>query len=244
MKKKRVIVFGKGKWGKIFISRLKSKVKIVKILRSKDNFKNINYKNIDWIFILTSTNKHFEICNYFIKKCKNIFCEKPLTFDLSQSKELLKKAKKFKCNLYVSDVEKFKEKKIKLKKNNTIIRKKFSDDKHDLLFRYAYHDLYTLSGLISIKKFRSFKLIKNEIGLISYSFRVQNILLKFTYSFNSKQKVHKINNCNFLLFKGNPLDQMIERVILNKENIIENNKNALNAIYVINKIKKNFLGYD
>ena len=37
---------------------------------------------------------------------------------------------------------------------------------------------------------------------------------------------------------------MIERVILNKENIIENNKNALNAIYVINKIKKNFLGYD
>ena len=35
--KKRAIVLGKGKWGKVFISRLKKKVKIIKILRSKDN---------------------------------------------------------------------------------------------------------------------------------------------------------------------------------------------------------------
>ena len=243
MIKKKAIVFGKGNWGKVFISKLKSKVKIVKILTSKDNFKKINCKNIDWIFVLTNTNKHFEICNHFIKKCKNIFCEKPLTFNGSQSKELIKKAKRFKCNLYVSDIEKFKEKKIKLKKNNTIIRKKFSYDKSDLLFRYAYHDLYLLSEYMNIKKFRNFKLIKNKIGLISYSFRVQKILLKFTYSFNSNKKIHKINNSNFLIFKGNPLDRMIENVISKKENIFENNKNALSAIYVINKIKKNFIGY-
>ena len=76
---------------------------------------------------------------------------------------------------------------------------------------------YIMSEYMNIKKFRNFKLIKNKIGLISYSFRVQKILLKFTYSFNSNKKIHKINNSNFLIFKGNPLDRMIENVISKKK---------------------------
>ena len=237
--KKRVIVLGKGKWGKTFISRLKKKVKIVKILRSKDQYKKPIYKNIDWVFVLTSTNKHFEICNYLITKCKNIFCEKPLTPNLTKSQKLLTKARKYRCNLYVSDIEKFKAKKIYIKKKNIIIREKYSKDKTDLLFRYAYHDLYILSKLIEIKKFKAFKIIKKETGFISYSFKIKENLFKFIYSFNSEKKIHKINNSNFLSYKGNPLDRMIDRVLLKKENINDNNNSAMNTAYVINKIEKN-----
>lgn len=244
MRKKRVIVLGKGNWGKIFINRLKKKAKIVKILRSKDQYKKLNCKDIDWIFVLTNTNQHFEICKHFIPKCKNIFCEKPLTFSIKQSRELLKKTKKFKCNLYVSDIERFKKKKIKLRKDNVIIRKKFTKDKTDILYRYAYHDLYTLSNLINLKEYKKFKLIRNELGEISYSFKVKKNSFKFIYSFNSNKKIHKINKVDFLYFKGNPLDRMIKNVLLNKEDILENNKSALVATYIISKIKKNFKGYN
>tara|TARA_B100000768_G_C11280675_1_gene378385 strand:- start:749 stop:1495 length:747 start_codon:yes stop_codon:yes gene_type:complete len=236
--KKRVIVLGKGKWGKVFISCLKRKVKIIKILRSKDNYKKINCKNIDWIFVLTNTSKHDEICKYFIPKCKNIFCEKPLTFETKKTEDLIKKAKKNKCNLYISDIEKFKENKVRLKKRNIIIRKKFSNDKKDILFRYAYHDLYILSELIDLKNFKKFNLIKNFKGELSYSFEVKKFTFKFIYSFNSHKKIHNINKINFLLFKGNPLDRMIESILSNKENLIKNNINALKSIYIINKIIK------
>ena len=236
--KKRAIVLGKGKWGKVFISRLKKKIKIIKILRSKDDYKKVSCKNIDWIFVLTNTSKHYEICKHFIPKCKNIFCEKPLTFETKKSEDLIKKTKKNKCNLYISDVERYKEKKIRLKKKNVIIRKKFSNDKKDLFFRYAYHDLYILSESIDLKNFKKFNLIKNIKGELSYSFEVKNFIFKFIYSFNSQKKIHKINNINFLSYKGNPLDKMIESVLLNKENSIKNNKNALKSIYILNKIIK------
>ncbi len=237
MIKKRALVIGKGKWGKIFISRLNKKVKIVKIIRSKENYKKFNYNKIDWVFVLTNTEKHFEICNYLIKKCKNIFCEKPLTKNIKTSLQLIQNSKKFKSNIYISNVEKFKFKKLILKKKNFIERKKFSEDKKDLFLRYVYHDLYTLSDLVDIKNFKKFKLIKKRKGELSYSFEINKKLFNFSYSFNSNKKVHRINSVNFLKFNGNPLDRMIQSIVTKKENKILNNKNALSAIYVINKIQ-------
>ncbi len=244
MKKKKALVIGKGKWGRIFISRLKKKVKIIKILRSKDDYKKFNCRNIDWVFVLTNTEKHFQICNYFIKNCKNVFCEKPLTKDIQTSIKLFKNAQKYGCKLYISDIEKFKNKKLSIKKENFIIREKFSHDKKDIFFRYAYHDLYILSDLFKINNFKKFKLLEKSKGKITYSFEINKKLFKFSYSFNSINKTHKLNNTNFLKFKGNPLDKMIEKIILEKENIVSNNKNALASIDAINKIKNKIKDYN
>ena len=245
MKLQRAIVLGKGKWGKIFISRLKNKVKIVKILRSRDNYKIIDYKKIDWIFVLTNTKKHYEICDYYISRCSNIFCEKPLTTDLYKCEKLIKKAKENNCNLYISDIENYKLKKLKLRLNNIIIRKKFSFDKTDLLFRYAYHDLYVLSNKINLRDMSDLKIVNNKLGELNYTFKIKKKKFEFIYSFNSTNKVHKINNIDFLLFNGNPLDKMIKNVLLNKINTNINHRNALDAVYILNKIKKKlFKNYD
>jgi hypothetical protein len=238
IKTHKALVFGKGKWGKVFISRLKKEVQIKKIFRSKDNYKKVSLENIDWIFILTSTNKHYEICNYFLGKCKNIFCEKPLTSSYNSSKKLLEKAKKMKTNLYVSDIENFKNKKIKIEKENIILREKFTNDKKDILSRYAYHDLYILSNFINLKKFKKLKLINNSSGNLEYSFWVNKNFFKFNYSFNSKKKVHKINNKNFLSFKKNPLDKMIKKIVYKKINFKMNNQSALLVLFILNKLKK------
>ena len=238
IKKPKVLVFGEGKWGKIFLSKLKKEVQIKKVFRSKDNFKKASLENIDWIFILTSTNKHYEICNYFVGKCKNIFCEKPLTSSYNSSKKLLKKVKKKKTNLYVSDIENFKNKKIIIKKENLILRKKLTNDKKDILSRYAYHDLYILSNFINLKKFKKLKLINNSIGNLEYSFWINNNFFKFNYSFNSKKKVHKINNKNFLRFKKDPLDEMIKKIVYEKIDFKMNNQNALLVIFILDKLKE------
>jgi hypothetical protein len=157
---------------------------------------------------------------------------------LDKSVKLIKKAKKFQCNLYVSDIENYKSKKIKLTNNNIIIRKKFSSDKSDILYRYAYHDLYILSKKINLRGLNSFKIINTQVGEISYTFRIKKKLFKFIYSFNSSKKIHKINNVNLLSFSGNPLDKMIKKILAKKFNIDSNYKNALDTIYVINKINK------
>ena len=95
-----------------------------------------------------------------------------------------------------------------------------------------------MSELIDLKNFKKFNLIKNFKGELSYSFEVKNFTFKFIYSFNSQNKIHKINKINFLLYKGNPLDKMIESILSNKDNLIKNNKNALKSIYILNKIIK------
>lgn len=111
MKKKKILVCGKGKWGKKVISELKKVSNVTKILDSKTNHKNINLSNIDWVFILTPNNTHYKFVNFFLTKKKNVFCEKPLCLTPKQAVFLINKARKNKCKLYISDIENYKQKK-------------------------------------------------------------------------------------------------------------------------------------
>ena len=116
MKKKKILVCGKGKWGKKFIFELKKISTITRIIDSKTNYKKIDISNIDWVFILTPNNSHFKLVNFFLGKKKDVFCEKPLCLTLKQAVFLINKARKYKCNLYISDIETYKQKKNKKKK--------------------------------------------------------------------------------------------------------------------------------
>ena len=112
--KKEVALIGFGYWGKILYKNLKSmgyKVVICEnsvidyneVLTEDRDSIEIDYKNIDndIIFITTPTKTHYEICKYFIKKDKKIFCEKPLTENQEKTKELYELSKNHKGNLYV-----------------------------------------------------------------------------------------------------------------------------------------------
>ena len=104
---------------------------------------------VDWVFIATPNDTHYEIVKYCIKKGKNIFCEKPLTPTYDQSKELFKLAEKYNVKLYVNDVFNYRDetKKLKLNSNNKI-KVKWNKKSNNILFDLAYHDLYLLYPIL------------------------------------------------------------------------------------------------
>lgn len=114
-----VALIGYGYWGpklgRNFYNSSKFKIKKIvdlsnkNLLKAKKDFGNIstskNYKNIkkdyDLVVIATTTQSHFKLALYFLKRGFNILVEKPLCLKLSQIKTLEKISIKNKCKIFV-----------------------------------------------------------------------------------------------------------------------------------------------
>ena len=161
MTRKKILVCGKGKWGKKVIKQLKKLSKPIVVIDTKTYFKKIDLTDIDWVFVLTPNNTHFRLVNYFLSKKKNVFCEKPLTQSLLKTKYLISLAKKNKCKLYISDVEIYKNKRINKTKKLYVIRtKNSSGTTKEILYRLVYHDIYLLEN--HLRPIDSIKILKIE----------------------------------------------------------------------------------
>jgi len=101
---KKILVIGSGKWGKIVLKKLKAIAEVKMVINSKKNYKKINTRFIDWVFILTPDSKHFSMVKFFLDQKINIFCEKPLTSSYLRSLKLVKLAEKKKINLYLNNI--------------------------------------------------------------------------------------------------------------------------------------------
>ena len=110
------VLIGKGLWGNKLHNNLKKLGNVKKIVRSKDDYKSINLKNIDWVVIATPNKYHYSQVKYFLEKKMNIFCEKPLALSYKNTKDLIKISKKNNTKLYIDDIEIFKKKKLEIKK--------------------------------------------------------------------------------------------------------------------------------
>ena len=218
-----VCLIGLGSWGKRLLNSIKGirKIKTITVIKNRKDQTKINYKSIKWAFISVSTLNHYNVVKKILKNKVNVFCEKPLTNNLKQDIELFKIAKKNKCKLYVSDIENFKNKKITIKKENFIIRQKFSKDKSDIANRLAYHDFTYLFKYLRNKKEKKLKVIKKKLGEIKFSLEFDNKKFSFDYSLNSKSKKHTFNNID-LTTKKNVLRKMILKIINNKINFTKN----------------------
>ena len=230
------ILVGKGLWGNKLFRNLKKIGNVRKIIRSKNNYKNIDLKNIDWIIIASPNKFHYRHVKFFLEKKMNVFCEKPLTPNYHLTKKLIKISKKNKTNLYVDDIEVYKDKKIVLKKENYIYRNKFSNyDFKQTLFALAYHDFYILSKFILKSKIK-IKIINTKNKL--YHFKITNKKLAFDFKYNLEKKPqHKINKINFES-KNNFILKMFKNVFSLNVNFKENHDRALKASYLIYKILK------
>ena len=238
MKKKKILVCGKGKWGKKVIFELKKVSNITRILDSKTKYKNINLSNIDWVFILSPNNTHYKLVNFFLNKKMNVFCEKPLCLTLKQTVFLINKARKNKCKLYISDIENYKQKKINRSNFFNITRKKLVTDKDkEILNRLTYHDIYLLKNFLEpLNKLKIIK--KKKKSSLEILIKKKNMQFFFSYDINSNIKKHTINNVNFRKFRGNPLNKMIVKVLNNKVNFYKNQNTALFCNKIIKKLKK------
>jgi len=230
-------VIGRGKWGKKIIKVLKKHSSLKYVIGSNINYKKCSTK-IDWVFILTPNKTHYKICEFFLKNKINVFCEKPLTLNYQEAVNLYKLAEINKVNLYVDDIEIYKNKKIKLKKKNDIIRQKKDVGKNYSLFeRLFYHDLYLIFKYLKNKNVTGIKFINNSNLFFNIDF--DKISINFFYSIKSKNKIHRINKINLLSFKTNPIDKMISYIFKNK-NFIENKKRSLFALKLMLKIRSQY----
>ena len=218
-----VCLIGLGNWGKKLLSSLKGlkKIKNITVIKNRKDRTKINYKTTEWAFISVNTTKHYNVVKKLLNNKVNVFCEKPLTNNLKQDIELFKIAKINRCKLYVSDIENFKNKKLTIKKENFIIRQKFSKDKSDIANRLAYHDFTYLFKYLRNKKEKKLKVIKKKLGEIKFSLEFDNKKFSFDYSLNSKSKKHTFNNID-LTTKKNVLRKMILKIINNKINFTKN----------------------
>ena len=137
----------------------------------------------------------------------------------------------------MSDLENYKVKKIYLKKENFIVRKKYSNIKVDIINRLVYHDFTYLYKFLKNTKYVHLKIINKKKGLLSFSMKFDNKKFLFIYSLNYKIKKHTFNNIS-LISKENNLKKMINKIILDKVNFNENRKISLFSNKLTQKINE------
>jgi hypothetical protein len=236
-----IALIGYGKWGKVLFSNLKTISKNIFLIKKKSKLKFT--KGLDWIFISTQDKYHYKIAKFYLNKKVNVFCEKPITRNLQQTKSLFDIAKKNKIQLIENQYYSFFETKIKLQKNkvNYIYRQKRRENTsmRDVLYVLTYHDLLLLYDKVSnanknIIKFEKF--LNNEL-VFTIDF-TSKLKIQFQYNLNKLKKKHIINKIS-ISSKKNILLKYVKDVLDGKINTLENKKKSLFIIKILNKIENN-----
>jgi hypothetical protein len=220
-------LIGKGYWGTILLSKLEKICDVKFVCNSKDNYKT-KLDLVDWVFVATPNDTHFNIVKYCLQLKKNVFCEKPLTLSYKKSKKLLNLAKKYGVKLYVSDVFNYR----KERKNITDITKPikviWNKVSNNTLYDLMYHDLYLL-----------------------WPYWVHSDNIEFSYG-ETNDKTHKINDVNFTNTKNSndALLDMIKEVLYGEPDyeynktislmcnkVIDNNKKTMKITNLWNKLR-------
>ena len=103
----KTLLIGNGYWGSIVEQKLKKQTQLLHVLNSKDNIDEIlNNFDVDYVFVCTPTDTHFEIVKKCINNHKNIFCEKPFTGNFSKAEELFNMAEKNGVKLFLQEFKK------------------------------------------------------------------------------------------------------------------------------------------
>jgi len=224
----QVGLIGKGYWGKILLPKLEKISNVKFVCGSKDDYKT-KLDLVDWVFIATPNDTHYEIVKYCIKKGKNIFCEKPLTPTYDQSKELFKLAEKYNVKLYVNDVFNYRDEKKKLRLNsNNKIKVTWNKKSNNTLYDLLYHDLYLLYPILKEKV----DIKNNNKHLI-----INNITFEYGIF---DDRTHLINNINFTHSNNNndALLEMLLCVLNDTADYKFNKKITLNTNKIIDLINK------
>lgn len=230
----KTVLFGRGKWGIKLKSQLKKKTNLIKVFDSKSNMNEFNFSNIDWAIVATENKIHFKIVKFLLQKKINVFCEKPLTLNLNQSKKLIELSYKKKVQLYIDHIYEFKNFRIRLKKQNYIYRSKSSiKNFRNILYDLAYHDFYLINSKLKIKKYKISYLsfMNNELN---FKLNLNNMIFSFNYNLNSK-KSHYINQTNFIDRK-NYINKMFSEVFNGKVDLKKNHSDALICNKLIDEI--------
>jgi len=223
-------LIGYGNWGKIIHSKLEQISNVKFICRSKDTYID-KLDSVDWVFVVTPDNTHYEIVKTCILNGKNVFCEKPFTANFQDSLALYGLAEIHGVKLYVDDVFNYREElkelhhSIDSEKEIKVVWNTLKSENY--LNRLTYHDLYMLYPIL------------NSSVDIDWP-RINNIT--FEYGVVDK-KYHEVNGIDFTHNSGNN-DALLDMVngVLNDDSIIDwdyNKEITLNSEKILERIKRN-----
>ena len=224
-------LIGYGYWGKIIHSKLEQVSNVKFICRSKDNYVN-KLDSVDWVFVATPDNTHYEITKTCLEHSKNVFCEKPFTDNLEQAIYLNTLSLIKGVKLYVDDVFNYR---TEIKELHSIIDREkeikvvWNTLKSDnYLNRLTWHDLYMLYPIL------------DDLTIDVKWPRINNITFEYGVA---DTKHHEVAGIDFTHGTGNN-DALLDMIdgILNNENSIDWNYNrsiTVQSERILGMIKRN-----
>jgi len=246
----KTLLIGNGYWGSIVKSKLISQTDLLYTANSKDNLDNIlNKFDVDYVFVCTPTETHYDIVKKCLNHHKNVFCEKPFTGDFNKANELYKISEKNNVNIFVDNIFLYRN------EYHNILNKKFANIKfvwnkyedifnENLFNRLLYHDLYLLLELSNNNwEVNYCNVSEDKLSLSLFS---GDLTSEFNYDRSCKDKKEKILilNNNLIDF-SEPLNDPLSEIINNLKNNnigFEVNKNiTLDTIKLLNKIQNECL---
>ena len=221
---------GYGHWGKILYSKLKKLSNVKFICRSKDTYID-KLDSVDWVFVVTPDNTHYEIVKSCILNGKNVFCEKPFTANFQDALALYGLAEIHGVKLYVDDVFNYREElkelhhSIDSEKEIKVVWNTLKSENY--LNRLTWHDLYMLYPILNGKLDINWPKINN----ITFDYGVTDT------------KYHEVAGIDFTHNAGNN-DALLDMVngVLNDDSIIDwdyNKEITLNSEKILERIKRN-----
>jgi len=237
----KIGLIGYGYWGKKLHEKIKKlSLDVEFICRSKDNYYS-KLKDVDWVFVATPDNTHYEI----VKKClwagKNVFCEKPLTPTYEQSEKLYRLAKMKNVKLYVDDVFNYREETDELFNRyshnpshiKSIWKKYGRTDYRDYIpasfYNLMYHDLYLLHPFLRTKKLKNLNVIDKN-NTLHFEIKFDKVKVEFLYDRKSKKDTqHSVLGVNFSKHTNDALYDMIKKVL---NNDVDYNLNKEQCLFV------------
>lgn len=246
----KTLLIGNGYWGSIVQSKLITQTDLLYTANSKDDIDDIlNKFDVDYVFVCTPTDTHYDIVKKCINHRKNVFCEKPFTGDFNKAKELYEISKKNNVNIFVDNVFLYRYEFINIQ-NTTFTNIKFIWNKYENIFkenllnRLLYHDLYLLLNLSNNDwGVKSCNIFEDKLSL---SLVNNDLSSEFNYDRSCKDKKEKmlIIDNNIIDF-SNPLNDPLSEIINNLKNnnidFNDNKKITLNTIKLLNKIQNECL---
>ena len=226
----KIGLVGLGYWGKIILKNLKQLgYEDVTICEPREinwsdigqKYKHVlDYKDLDceYVFVIVPVSSHYEICEYFLKRGCNVFCEKPLELTHDKCSNLFSIADTYKSNLFVdwlftynSAVNKIKSIIDKVGKPKSIIanRMNFGPVREDVSARWdlASHDVSIACHMLGenpnsckwldFKRDKQSKQFDSTVGVID--FPSTNVQINASWSYGIKNRMYTIEFDNLLM---------------------------------------------
>ena len=250
--KLKVGIIGCGYWGNILQEKLKNLSHIVFFTKHKPEYTS-KIENVDWVFIATPDQTHYNIVKQCLNKGVNVFCEKPTTLSYQETKNLFDLADSKNLKLYSDDVFNFRKenKKLKtfLKTNPQNIKVSWEKPSRTNYGKYifsnfynlAWHDFYLLYPYIFDKKITNIYSLDTKKTL-HFIIEFSDTKIEFLYNRQSNITQHKISNIDFthtVLPKNqqDPLNIMLTKLLKGKVNFEENKLQSLFVNKIIEQVQ-------